>query len=451
MLTGGTGKSRIFHFLASVAAIFGFAGTAVAQVEEPSWLKPNPNSLIGKDRPDGMSEEEQVRRIAHEIGFDDVDDFYGITDSFTEFGNKVIIPNIFGRGGLDFHDRELIVIATILAQSHPHGLIYHYRRLAPQAGITERELEELIFTACAYNGMPRCAAANIELRKVMNGPNDWPARLRKSAALHHSSSEDTGSLVAVDRPAGIDDEDYLHRLAKEVGLNTVRYGTNEDFHAVVSEHMLPLVYGRGGMSFHDRELIVIASIIAQSIPEGLSWHFSEVAIKAGISEREIRETIYITCLYGGWAKCAAADRQLQKVLEGPNNWPQTLRMPEETPSEDPVDPLPGFEGTSPQFQAFTRSVVAKALGNRPGLTLQERELVVMAILMGQSMPDVLNQRLHHANADLGLSEEALQELVFTACLYGGWPKCAMTNIELGKVIEARKRASGDMSDADDKN
>lgn len=130
------------------------------------------------------------------------------------------------------------------------------------------------------------------------------------------------------------------QIARELGyfdvlpLEPEKQGPNGGFTKFTLEHLLPNVYGRGGLSRRERELIVISIIITQGNPKGLMWHFREVAPRLGISERNLRELLYISCFYAGWPKCSYATNELGSVLMGPNKWPKELLM--EPPKNEPA-------------------------------------------------------------------------------------------------------------------
>ena len=175
--------NRVGKWTTSVAASLVLACCAVgAGAAQPAGASASGGTLLGVDPPPGMDRLEHTRRLGEELGTSGLRQRMPEMKEFFDYGDQVVLPNVYGRGGLDFHDRELVVIATIIAQSTPLGLDWHFRDLAWRAGISEREVQEVIFTACLYGGWPKCATANNAWRKVMDAPNDWPADLRTKRA-----------------------------------------------------------------------------------------------------------------------------------------------------------------------------------------------------------------------------------------------------------------------------
>lgn len=319
---------KLIKFKRLVLAPLALALCAFGLTQAQAQAQAHPGSVAGIDRPPGMSAEEHARRLAQELGAPQTTPRSARMAEFQAFGNKVVLPNVYGRGGLDLHDRELVVLATIIAQSEPAALDWHFREVAWRAGVSEQEIQEVIYTACLYGGWPKCASANDEFHKILDGPNTWPKALRAPNWKYTGRPPKPGSLLGVDPPPGMSPEEHTRRLTEELDVAdlTRRMPEMAEFFAFGNPVVLPNVYGRGGLDFHDRELVVMATIMAQSTPLGLVWHFRDLAWMAGISEREVQEVIHTACLYGGWPKCATANNGFRKIMDAPNRWPKDLRM-----------------------------------------------------------------------------------------------------------------------------
>ena len=85
-----------------------------------------------------------------------------------------------------------------------------------------------------------------------------------------------------------------------------------------------------------------------------------------------------------------------------------------------------FKGATPRTALpadFGRMTVEHVFGNvwsRPGLTLEEREIVTSSVLVALGREH--EQRLHfRAARNLGLSRAKLEEIVMHVAHYAGWP------------------------------
>jgi 4-carboxymuconolactone decarboxylase len=85
-----------------------------------------------------------------------------------------------------------------------------------------------------------------------------------------------------------------------------------------------------------------------------------------------------------------------------------------------------FKGATPRTALpadFGRMTVEHVFGNvwsRPGLTLEEREIITSSVLIALGREH--EQRLHfRAARNLGMSRAKLEELVMHVAHYAGWP------------------------------
>jgi 4-carboxymuconolactone decarboxylase len=85
-----------------------------------------------------------------------------------------------------------------------------------------------------------------------------------------------------------------------------------------------------------------------------------------------------------------------------------------------------FKGATPRtalpadFGRMTVEHVFGAVWSRPGLTLEEREIVTTSVLVALGREH--EQRLHfRAARNLGLSRAKLEEIVMHVAHYAGWP------------------------------
>lgn len=84
---------------------------------------------------------------------------------------RLVLRNNFGgiwsRPGLNLRDREMIVIAVLVALGAP-GVTKHFK-LAHKVGITDTEIREVILQVLPYAGMPKILEAMNRFVKVRNG------------------------------------------------------------------------------------------------------------------------------------------------------------------------------------------------------------------------------------------------------------------------------------------
>jgi 4-carboxymuconolactone decarboxylase len=120
-------------------------------------------------------------------------------------------------------------------------------------------------------------------------------------------------------------------ILRQLGWDTIwetagTKGADTEFRDFTRSMVFGQLYGRDGMSLRDRELVVMALILAQGSERGIVPHFRQCH-SVGISERDVRELIYTVCVYGGWPKGSQAAVWFNRVLQEPDStWPQSMRV-----------------------------------------------------------------------------------------------------------------------------
>lgn len=88
---------------------------------------------------------------------------------------------------------------------------------------------------------------------------------------------------------------------------------DDEFWDFTLENLFGTVWARPGMSLRDRELVTLATLIAQDRTQGLIPHMNN-AHKLGISLTELRELIYQVMFYAGWSVGAHATIALNQAI-----------------------------------------------------------------------------------------------------------------------------------------
>jgi 4-carboxymuconolactone decarboxylase len=78
--------------------------------------------------------------------------------------NQANLGLIWTRPGLSLRERELIVMAVLVAIGSPG--VSHLMQHADAVGITDAEIRELIFQTLPYSGQPNAIQAILALKKV---------------------------------------------------------------------------------------------------------------------------------------------------------------------------------------------------------------------------------------------------------------------------------------------
>lgn len=95
-----------------------------------------------------------------------------------------------------------------------------------------------------------------------------------------------------------------------------------------------------------------------------------------------------------------------------------------------------FQDGPGDFYGYTIEHLFADIWNRPGLTMRDRRLLLLGLLVGSGLFDVVPIQLQAAIRGGELDEDAARELVVFLAHYAGWPVGAKLNAmveeELGK-------------------
>jgi 4-carboxymuconolactone decarboxylase len=93
------------------------------------------------------------------------------------------------------------------------------------------------------------------------------------------------------------------------------------------------------------------------------------------------------------------------------------------------------------FFAYTVEHLFADIWNRPGLSVRDRRLLLLGVLVGHNDHDVLPIQLGAAFANGELDEQALREIVVFLSHYAGWPAGARLFTQVEKVLADAARAA----------
>jgi 4-carboxymuconolactone decarboxylase len=99
------------------------------------------------------------------------------------------------------------------------------------------------------------------------------------------------------------------------------------------------------------------------------------------------------------------------------------------------------DGTG-DFFGYTVEHLFADIWNRPGLSMRDRRLLLLGLLVGNNDHDVLPIQLAAALGNGELDEAAAREMVVFLAHYAGWPAAArlFTQVEKALADDAKKKA-----------
>jgi 4-carboxymuconolactone decarboxylase len=93
-----------------------------------------------------------------------------------------------------------------------------------------------------------------------------------------------------------------------------------------------------------------------------------------------------------------------------------------------------FEDGPGDFFAYTADHLFADIWNRPGLTAEQRRLLLIGLLAGRGDDGVLDIQLGAAYRNGELDDEALREIAVFLAHYAGWPTGASINMIVEQIL-----------------
>ena len=98
-----------------------------------------------------------------------------------------------------------------------------------------------------------------------------------------------------------------------------------------------------------------------------------------------------------------------------------------------VDDGPG------DFYGYTLEHLFGDIWERPGLSMRDRRLLLIAMMVAEGLGDTLQVQLDSGLDKGDLTEADLDEIVIFLSHYAGWPKGAGLNSQVGKAVHRHKK------------
>lgn len=93
------------------------------------------------------------------------------------------------------------------------------------------------------------------------------------------------------------------------------------------------------------------------------------------------------------------------------------------------------------FFGYTVEHLFADIWQRPGLSVRDRRLLLIGLMVAEGLDDVLGIQLESALAKGDLDAEDLREIVIFLAHYAGWPKGAALNTMVETAVARHERAT----------
>lgn len=217
-------------------------------------------------------------------------------------------------------------------------------------------------------------------------------------------------------------------------------------YAYTQDVLFGQVWRRGALALRDRSIVTLSSLLANGQSAQMTSHIN-LGLDNGLKPSEIVAIITHSAFYAGWPNAMSAVGVARAAFEKRGIALETIPGSEAlvvganaSATLAPALLEAGTQGSvaavSPQLAAYTREVVFGNLWQQPELSLRDRSLVTISMLIAkgqlEDLPLYLDQGM-----DNGLSREQITEAITHLAFYAGWPR-AMSAVPIAKrVFDAR--------------
>ena len=213
------------------------------------------------------------------------------------------------------------------------------------------------------------------------------------------------------------------------------------------------VMSRPGLDSKSRELVNVAAVTAlASARPALKYHIAGM-LNTGWSPGEIVETVLHATVYAGFP---AAQYGMQVVREvftergvdyratsarpDGDDWQLGIRNLRATSGDKAAQIAGSLADVAPDLTRLAVEFAHGEIGNRPGMSLKDRELATLAMVIANGNQD--NAVRYHVEACLraGWTRAQLTEVLIQLPVYVGWPKALTAT---GPALEVFQRVEHD--------
>jgi len=224
----------------------------------------------------------------------------------------------------------------------------------------------------------------------------------------------------------------------------------EDMHSVspvleryTKQVLLGALWEGPELSGRDRSLVALTVMISRNQTAHMASYL-DLALDSGVSPDEISEVIAHLAFYTGWANAMLAVAVTKVIFE--RRGITTDQLSPATIDLLPVDAIAEeqraravvdkFGTTVPELVQFTNDVLFADVWRRPGLSLRDRSLITVCMVIATSQVTVLSYYLNRS-MDSGLTRVEVSHIMTQLAFYSGWSTVYSALPVVKDVFESR--------------
>ena len=207
---------------------------------------------------------------------------------------------------LSTKQQSIVLIASHTARGDLERLT-HALNVGLDSGLAINEIKEVLLQLYAYCGFPRS----------LSGINTFMAVLedRETRGIH----DEVGALATPQ----VSGEDKYEKGKEVLGAltgrpqNRPRSGYSAFFPTIelfLKEHLFADIFGRGVLSYQDREITTVAALVSMAGVEPYARAHMGLALNVGVTESQLRQLLTLIESNGGEAEARSGADLLSRIL-----------------------------------------------------------------------------------------------------------------------------------------
>ena len=207
---------------------------------------------------------------------------------------------------LSANQQSIVLISSFTAKGDLEGLT-HALKVGLDSGLTINEIKEVLLQLYAYCGFPRSLSGINTLMAVLED--------RETRGIH----DEVGALATSQASNENNYEKGKQVLGALTGRpqNRPRSGYSAFFPTIelfLKEHLFADIFGRGVLSYQDREITTVAALTSMGGVEPYARAHMGLALNVGVTESQLRQLLTLIESNVGQAEAGSGHDLLSQVL-----------------------------------------------------------------------------------------------------------------------------------------
>ncbi len=326
------------------------------------------------------------------------------------------LQNVESKQLLSLRERVMVEMGALIARRFSDRLKRHMR-YAIKIGVTREEILETIMQVTPFSGW----AVGVEAIRVAKEVFSTDPGEKASKRFPSEPQEKGRGII----------RELMGSMEGDETFSLIRDVFPDFMNVVTEKHLFGEIWSRPLLSLRERCMITLAILISFRFSHELKSHM-RYALNCGLTVEEVLEIIMQSANYTCWGAGVDALQAAKEVFgsgrKGKSPKYSALELQEKGRgvlrqlygSEDRDELFSLIGKVCPDFlKVITEEHLFGEVWSRPGLSLRDRCMIALAILIARRFGDEIKAHMRYA-LNVGLSREEILEIILHTANYTCW-------------------------------